>query len=91
MKVDSDSDTAEREIYNKAAVKKKDLKEKEEEEVVTEKKGILESIMNHLQKWTGSEKNEPEKPAKSRTLREQQEEHQRKVQEIMDVRRQVEA
>ena len=45
MKVDSDSDTAEREIYNKAAVKKKDLKEKEEE-VVTEKKGLLESIMN---------------------------------------------
>ena len=31
--MDSDSDAAEREIYNKAAVKKKDLKEKEEEVV----------------------------------------------------------
>ena len=90
MKVDSDSDTAEREIYNKAAVKKKDLKEKEEE-VVTEKKGLLESIMNKFHEWRGTEKTESDKSNKPKSTREQQEEYQRKVQEIMDLRRQEEA
>ena len=87
--MDSDSDTAERETYNKAEINKKELKEKEEE-VVTEKKSILESIMSKLQKWSGGEKSAPEKPTVNKSIKEQQEDYHRKLQEVMGERRREE-
>ena len=47
--------------------------------------------MNKLQKWTGAEKTEPKRSTQPKSLREQREDYQRKVQEVMDARRQEEA
>ena len=76
--VDSDSDTAERETYHKAEIKKKDLKEREQE-VVVERKSILDSLRDKFQRWSGGDKPAPEKPKVEKSLKEQQEDYKRKL------------